>query len=573
MKKLQLFCSTLVILLLCQCATENQNADLIILSDQIYTGIPGAQPEAIAILDHKIVATGDKSIVSQYKGADTKVLDATGSFVMPGFIEGHGHFAGLGSSLMNLNFLKSKSWDEIVEAVKEKVADSKKGQWIFGRGWHQEKWHTHPHDHVHNYPRHLKLSEISPDNPVLLVHASGHGLMANQKAMDMAGITKETADPAGGRIVRDSEGRAIGVFEENAMTAIYEIYGDYLSEMTEEDQLDKWYEGVELAEKECLENGITSFQDAGSSFEVIKRYQEMAKKGELDVRLWAMLRHSAEKMSIDLSPYITVGMGNDYFTCKAIKSELDGALGAFGAWMAEPYSDKPHFYGQNTTTLEEVEAIAEIAYANDMQLCVHSIGDKANHETLNIIEKYAKRDTARDLRWRIEHSQIVLKEDIPRFAEIGAIASMQGIHCTSDAPYVEKRIGYQRAKDGAYNWRGLLDHGAIVTNGTDAPVEDVDPIESFYASVTRKRADNGMEFFTENRMTREEGIRSYTLSNAYAAFEEDIKGTLEVGKYGDIIILSNNLLTCPDNDILDTKVLYTIVGGDVRYDANSTSED
>ncbi len=543
---------------------ESPDNYTIIYSDQIYTGTDDSA-EAIAISDGKIVAMGSKEDMNSYVSPTAEIIDATGSFVMPGFIEGHGHFSRLGSSLMNLNFLRSKSWDDIVAMVKEKAENAKPGEWIIGRGWHQEKWSVPVHDHVHGYPKHFKLSDISPDNPVLLVHASGHGIFANQKAMEMAGVNKETANPVGGEIVRDENGMAIGVFEERAAQIVYSLYEEYLKQLSEEELKTNWLKGIELAQDECFKKGITSFQDAGSQFHELERYTQMAEDGDMRIRLWAMMRHSSEKMSGDISKYRVIGAGDDRFTCRAIKSELDGALGSFGAWLLEPYDDKPHFHGQNTTTLDEVKAIAEIAYRNDMQLCVHGIGDRANRETLDIMEEFFTKNQAKDLRWRIEHSQHLHPDDIPRFAELGVIPAMQGIHCTSDAPYVVKRLGEQRAKEGAYNWRALLDAGAIVTNGTDAPVEDVDPIESYYASVTRKRIDNGMEFFPENSMTREEALKSYTISNAYAAFEEDIKGTLEVGKLGDITILSKNLLSCTDDEILEAEVLYTIVGGDIMY--------
>lgn len=552
-------------ILLCGCKEELPVADMIIISSQIYTGID-ENAEAIVSKDGRIIFMGTKAEAMGYQGEETVVIEAGESFVMPGFIEGHGHFSGLGSSLMNLNFLRSKSWEEIVDSVEAKVKESGEGEWIVGRGWHQEKWNTPVEDHVHGYPKHFDLSEISPNNPVLLIHASGHGLIANKKAMEMAGVNKETPDPAGGEIVRDDSGEAIGVFEERAQRIIFNIYNEYLNSLSEEEKLNKWYEGIELAQDECFKKGITSFQDAGSRFNEILRYKEMAENDKLRIRLWAMLRESSEEMSPGINQYKAIDAGDKKFTCRAIKSELDGALGSFGAWLLEPYDDKEDFFGQNTTTLEEVKAIASIAYDNQMQLCVHAIGDRANRETLNIFEEFFKLQPEQDLRWRIEHSQHIHPDDIPRFQQLGAIASMQAIHCTSDAPYVEKRLGYKRSKEGAYNWRALLDSGAVVTNGTDAPVEDVDAIESFYASVTRKRIDNGMEFFPENKMTREEALKSYTLSNAYAAFEEQDKGTLEVGKLADITILSNNLLTCSDNEILETEVLYTIVGGKVMFE-------
>ncbi|MCB0685284.1 MAG: amidohydrolase, partial [Saprospiraceae bacterium] len=337
----------------------------------------------------------------------------------------------------------------------------------------------------------------------------------------------------------------------------------------EEDKLEQWYEGIKLADQECLENGITSFQDAGSSFEWIDRYKKLAEQGELDVRLWVMIRQSADDMKDRLEGFPWIGLGDQMLTVRAIKSDVDGALGSFGAWLLAPYADKPDFVGQNTTQVSEVEAVADLAYQYGLQLCVHAIGDRANREVLNIYQKYYEKAVAtqQDLRWRIEHAQHLAVEDIPRFAEMGVIAAMQGIHCTSDAPFVEKRLGYDRARQGAYAWRSLLDAGAVIANGTDAPVEDVNPIESFYASVTRKRIDNGFEFFPEQAMTRYEALRSYTIDAAYAGFEEDVKGSIEQGKLADFTILSQNLLQCSDEDVLKAKVLYTIVGGKIKYTA------
>lgn len=544
------------------------DADLI-LTNGIIATMDEQMPEAsaVAVKSGKIVAVGGEEILKRWKSDSTEVIDVQGNFIMPGFIEAHGHFSGLGSSLQNLNFLRSRSWDEIVDMVSDKVKISAPGEWIIGRGWHQEKWVRVPEENVHGYPYHDELSEISPENPVLLFHASGHGAFANEAAMKAAGISRETPDPMGGEIVRDNQGIAIGMFEERAQGLLRRAYQEYLATLSEQEKLDQWYEGIQLASQECLTKGITSFQDAGSSFEWIDRYRKLAEDGKLDLRLWVMIRHSAEEMKDRLSPYPWIGVGDNMLTVRAIKSEVDGALGSFGAWLLEPYDDKPDFVGQNTTEVSAVAAIADLAYEHGLQLCVHAIGDRANHEVLNIFQKYYDEAISdqKDLRWRIEHAQHLAVEDIPRFAEMGVIAAMQGIHCTSDAPFVEKRLGHQRAEQGAYAWRSLLDAGAVIANGTDAPVEDVNPLESFYASVTRKRIDNGFEFFPGQAMTRYEALRSYTLDAAYAGFEEDVKGSIEVGKLADFTVLSQNLLDCAEEDILKARVLYTIVGGELKY--------
>ena len=563
---MKFFTQLIACLILIACNTSSDTADLIITNANIATVNP-AQPqaEALAIVSGKIAAVGSVEEIKTWEGEETKTIDAKGQFVMPGFMEGHGHFSGLGTSLQNLNFLRARSWEEIVAMVGEKVQESEKGEWIIGQGWHQEKWVRVPEENIHGYPYHDELSEVSPDNPVLLFHASGHAAFANKNAMDISGVSKETADPAGGEIVRDPLGNPIGVFEERAASLIRRAYAEYLEGMSEEEKLKTWYEGIELAQEECLKKGVTSFQDAGSSLTWIDRYKGLAEEGKLDIRLWVMIRHSAEFMKGKLDPFPWIGLGNQFLTVRAIKSEVDGALGSFGAWLLESYNDKENFVGQNTTEVSEVAAIADLAQKYGLQLCVHAIGDRANREVLDIFESAYQSSGQEDLRWRIEHSQHLHPDDIPRFSELGVVASMQGIHCTSDAPFVEKRLGFERAKYGAYPWRSLLDAGAVVTNGTDAPVEDVDPIQSFYATVTRKRIDNGFSFFPEQAMTREEALHSYTLAVAYSGFEEDNKGSLEVGKLADITILSKDLLQCSDAEILDAEVLYTILGGEVKY--------
>ena len=545
---------------------DSSPIDSIFVNGNIYTVDPERpRVKAIAVSEGRIAALGSNEEIREMTGSKTKIIDLQGQFLMPGFIEGHGHFSGLGSSLLNLNFLKSQNWDEVVSMVEERARTAEPGEWIIGRGWHQEKWDRTPERNIHGYPFHESLSAVSPDNPVMLRHASGHSLYANAKAMELAGISRETAAPAGGEIVRDVEGNAIGVFEERAMRPVMEAHQRYLDELDADELERQWYRAIETAEAECLANGITSFQDAGSSFTEIERYTRMAENGELDLRLWAMLRHPYDTMVNRMEGLRRVGVGNEYFTCRAIKTEVDGALGAFGAWLLEPYHDKPDFVGQNTTEISEVDRIADLALQHDMQLCVHAIGDRANREVLDIMADKFSKTEATDLRWRIEHAQHLNVSDIPRFAELGVIASMQAVHATSDAPFVEKRLGTERAAEGAYAWRSLLDAGVVVTNGTDAPVEDVSPLESFYATVTRRRENPSMEFFPEQAMSREEAVRSYTLSCAYAAFEEDLKGSLEVGKMADFVVLSQDLLTCSDEELKAIQVLGTVVDGKVRY--------
>ena len=552
---------------ICSCKKESIYADVIFINGNIYT-VDSLKPSAsvLAVSNHRIIGLGDNNIIDEFKNADTKIIDLENSFVMPGFIEGHGHFGGFGEGLQNLNFLHSKSWDDVIKLVEEKVKTAKPGEWIVGRGWHQEKWDEIPLNNVLGYPFHDELSAISPNNPVLLRHASGHAVFANERAMKEAGISKESPNPLGGEIVRDLDGEAIGVFEERAMNLVSGSYQDYLKSLDPERQKKIWFEGLELAQKECLKNGITSFQDAGTKFKELQWLREWAESGNMDIRLWAMIRESYDDMDGKLNGFPWLNLGDYHFTVRAIKSEVDGALGAFGAWLLKPYADKYGFSGQNTTPLEEVDKIANLAAKHQLQFCVHAIGDRANKEVLDIFEqKIIQMNGKESPRWRMEHAQHLDTLDIPRFKKLGIIASMQGIHCTSDAPFVVKRLGVERSRTGAYPWRSLIDNGALIANGTDVPVEEIDPIACFYASVTRKRADTGFEFFPEQRMTRKEAISSYTLWNAFAAFEENDKGSLSIGKLADMVVLSNNLLTCSDEDILNTKVLMTIVGGDIKY--------
>lgn len=558
----------LVFAVLCSCTKEDKpTADIIYTNGNIWTvDQSNERVSAVAIQNGKIIAAGSEDDMNSFRSEQTILFDLEGKFMMPGFIEGHGHFLGFGNSLLKLNFLDSRSWDEIVEMVAKAAEDLPEGTWIEGRGWHQEKWTSGELvKNVLGYPYHDELSALTPNHPVILRHASGHALFANKAAMDIAGVDVETVSPLGGEIVRDANGIAIGVFEERAMDIIGNVFQEYKSGFSDKELKDDWLRAVEQAEQGCLENGVTSFQDAGTYFYDMEGFVERANSGDMRVRLYSMLRHSAKEMTPILDEYPVIGLGNDFFTCRAIKTEVDGALGAFGAWLLNPYNDKDGFHGQNTTSIDEVRAIARLAEKYGMQLCVHAIGDRANKEVINIMEESISKNLEFDFRWRIEHAQHLDTADIPRFRDLGIIASMQGIHCTSDAPFVESRLGMERAKYGAYPWRSLLDNGVVIANGTDVPVEKIDPLACFYASVTRKRSDTGFEFYPEQSMSREEAIYSYTLGNAFAAFEENIKGSIETGKYADFVVLSNDLITCQEEEILNTKILYTIINGEVVY--------
>jgi predicted amidohydrolase YtcJ len=550
----------LIISVLCFAAgcTPGDTADLVLMNGRIVTmdeQLPEAR--AVAIKDNTILAVGSNEEIHGFIGRRTNVIDLDARLAVPGFIEGHGHFLGIGNAMMQLNLTDVTSWSEIVAMVADAARRAETGELIQGRGWHQEKWDETPSPNVQGLPVHHSLSEVSPDNPVILTHASGHMSFANAKAMELAGITRQTANPRGGQILRDAGRNPTGAFRQTAqglLAPVMELWDPDINEQ------------IDLATEEVISKGVTSFQDAGSSFDAIDVFRKRAEEGTLGVRLWVMIREPNERLAARLADYHITDGTNDYLTVRAIKRAIDGALGTHGAWLLQPYADIRTTSGFNTTPLDYLEETARLAIEHGFQLCVHAIGDRGNRETLNIFENvFARHPDKTDLRWRIEHAQHLHPDDVPRFGDLGVIASMQGVHCTSDGPWVGQRIGQRRAREGAYAWRALLDTGATIVNGTDAPVEDVDPVNSFFASVTR-RMDDGSFFFPEQRMTREEALRSYTIDAAYAAFEEDHKGSITPGKRADIVVLSKDIMDIPDEAILDTEVLYTILDGKVVFE-------
>jgi predicted amidohydrolase YtcJ len=544
-----------------------QPADLVLRNGKIVTMNP-AQPtaQAIAVRGERITALGADQATQRWIGPNTKVIDLHGMTAIPGFIEGHGHFTGVGEFRMGLDLREARTWNDIVEQVGRAVKQAKPGEWIIGRGWHQSKWTSAPAPNVEGFPLHESLDKVSPDNPVLLTHASGHATFVNGKALELAGVTAKTPNPSGGEILKDAKGNPTGLLRERASGVVSRARTEAENRRTPAERAEVLNRAIKLAIDESLAKGITSFQDAGSPFATVDVLKKMADNHELRMRLWMMLRASNEQLAARIDQYRIIGAGNDYFTVRGIKRAIDGALGPRGAWLLEPYNDKPDSSGLNTDDPADIRKTAELAIQHGFQLCVHAIGDRANRETLNIFEETFKaHPDKKDLRWRVEHAQHLSAADIPRFGKLGVIAAMQGIHCTSDAPYVLERLGPKRAEEGAYVWQKLMKTGAVVANGTDAPVEDVNPLASFYASVSRKLKD-GSRFFPDQRMSREEALKSYTLNNAYAAFEEKLKGSLEAGKLADITVLSKDIMTIPEDDILTTDIVYTIVGGKVNFD-------
>jgi predicted amidohydrolase YtcJ len=543
------------------CAGEDlAPADLVLLGGKVVTvddAVPDGQ--ALAAREGRIVAVGSDAEIRRYVGDGTRVVELDGRTAVPGFIEGHGHYTGVGRATLQLDLMDVANWDEVVAMVAAAVADAQPGELITGRGWHQEKWDRRPEPNIDGLPFHQGLSAVSPDNPVILTHASGHATFANAKAMELSGITRATSDPTGGEIVRDDGGNPIGAFRETASGLLGPAQRSAKPVDPRRVAL--------LAQEEAFSKGITSFQDAGSGFATVDLLRELVDDGSLKLRMWVMLRAPNDELAEKMDAYRMIGYGGNRLTVRAIKKSIDGALGSHGAWLIEPYDDLPSSTGLNTTPVAEIEETARLAAEHGYQLCVHAIGDRANRETLNIFE-HAFPDAASlgAARWRVEHAQHLNAADIPRFGQLGVIASMQGVHATSDGPWVEPKLGAARAEEGAYVWQKLMHAGALIMNGTDAPVEDVDPLASWYSSVSRMMA-NGERFYPEQRMSRMDALRSYTINAAYGAFEEDLKGTLTPGKLADITVLSQDIMTVPEERLPETRVEMTIVGGEVVYSA------
>ncbi|MCU0357290.1 MAG: amidohydrolase [Cyclobacteriaceae bacterium] len=561
--------SLILLFILVSSCSSPEPADTIFLGGTIYT-VNDAQPvvEAIAVRGDFIIAVGTEQEVRQYEGKNTRVINLEGKTMTPGFIEGHGHFMGVGYNELNLDLMYVNSYDELIEKVKEAVEKARPGQWILGRGWHQDKWNVKPEVMVKGFQTHQALSAVSPDNPVFLRHASGHAALANAKAMEIAGVNQlsrealQEASQEGGEIIRDAQGNPTGIFNERAMVLISRHIPD---QGVEQDR-----EALELAIKACWRNGITSFHDAGTTRENIELYREFKANNQLGVRLYVMLTgfdrelvHEWFRKGIEVDP-------DHLLTIRSVKLNCDGALGSRGAWLLEPYTDRPDFYGMATLPMDTVLSTSRQGLAAGFQVCSHAIGDRANQEILNRYETAFKENPskAKDHRFRIEHAQHLHPNDIPRFAQLGVIPAMQAIHMSSDRPWAIERLGEKRIKEGAYMWQSLLKSGAKIVNGTDAPVEPLNPIPSFYASVTRQTLAGTPEggYEPEEKMTREQALRSYTLDAAYGAFEDGIKGSIEKGKLADLVVFDRDIMRVPDVEIQKATVVMTIVGGKLVFE-------
>ncbi len=562
----------LLVLGLCAACSSGPTADLVLKNGTIVTMAEGQpEAEALAIADDTVLAVGGADEIRTYEGGETRVIDLEGRLAVPGLIEGHGHFMGMGEAQMQLGLLGTPSWDRIVAMVDSAAGERAAGDWVQGRGWHQEKWTETPARTVRGFPTNDRLNEVAPDTPVHLTHASGHAAIANDAALEAAGIGPDTPDPDGGTIVRDAQGQATGVLLETAAGLVQEAVEASRSDMSAADRRARREQQVQLAAEEALAHGVTSFHDQGASFETIDLYRRMAAGGDLDIRLYAMVsqREVTSETQDSLAALRTTGMHDNRLTVRSIgEVTVDGALGSRSAWMLEPYDDEAGETGINVTPMERVREIAEIALEEDYQLAVHAIGDRANRETLDLYaDLFDEVDADGDsLRWRIEHAQHLHPDDISRFADEGVIASMQAIHACSDAPYNYQRLGAERVEAGAYAWKTLWEDGAVVTNGTDVPVEKIDPLASFHCTVARQVPGADTAFTAEEALSRRRALQSYTANNAYAAFAEDEQGTLAPGTLADVAVLSKNILEVPADSIRRTEVTHTILGGEIAYE-------
>lgn len=524
-----------------------QMADLAVVNARIYT-VNRAQPQAaaMAVRGGRVVAIG--SDVAAQIGPATKVIDAHGATVIPGLIDSHGHVEGLGSFLDNLDFRGVASEQEIADRVRTAAKTAKPGEWILGRAWDQNLWPAK------DFPTADSISAAAPNNPVALTRVDGHAVWVNGRAMEMADLNTATQSPAGGKILHDAAGKPTGVLLDRARALVEKKIPAATPEQVERH--------VKRALEECARLGITTVHDAGASAEAVAAYHSLLKKGQLPVRAYVMLGGGQGPL---LDAWFAKGPEiGDYLTVRSIKLVADGALGSRGAAMLEPYSDDPGNRGLLITSREAIRAVAEKAVARGFQVNTHAIGDAANRAAIDAYGDVLKGPN--DKRFRIEHVQIVAPEDFVKFQRYSVLASMQATHATSDMPWAQMRIGPERIK-GAYAWQTFLKLGVHLPNGSDFPVESPNPIRGLYAAITRQDKDGlpAGGWFPEQRLSREEALRSWTIEGAYAAFEETRKGSLETGKMADFIMLSDDVMTMPAADIWKATVTLTVVGGKIVH--------
>lgn len=533
-------------------------ADLIVTNARVYTA-DDAHPlaEAFGVRAGRVVFVGSAREAQALKGANTKVVDAGGRTVIPGMVDAHAHLGGIAQALRNVDLTGTRSYEQVIQRVVDRAKTVPKGTWIVGRGWDQNDWGDT------RFPTHEKLSAALPDNPVVLARVDGHAVLANAAAMRAASVTAATADPSGGRLLRDANNNPTGVLVDNAQ--------NLMSSKIPAPSAQETRSAVKDAIAELHRWGLTGMHDAGASRSQIDLYESLGKAGELDLRLDAMIGDDSLALAHYFAMGPRAGLYNGTLWVRSVKLYADGALGSRGAALLEPYSDDPNNTGLLVSAPAHIRDVAERALKAGFQVNTHAIGDRGNRVVLDAYEAALNVVPTVDHRFRVEHAQILAPDDIPRFAGLGVIPSMQASHQTSDMYWAEKRLGQTRLL-GAYAWHSLLESGVVIPNGSDAPVEQVNPLISFHAAVARQDANNWPAggWFINQKMSREDGLRSMTLWPAYAAFQEKELGSLTIGKFADFVILDQDIMRVPVELILKTNVLNTYVGGKEVYVRKTT---
>lgn len=537
-------------------------ADLVLLGGNVLTmDSARLSAAAVAIRADRIVGVGTDAEMQEWVGGRTQVIELKGLTVIPGMIDAHTHFVGIGARKLQVDAAGTTSKEDIVRLVAAEVARSNPGEWIQGRGWDQNNWPDK------KFPTVQDLDAAAPENPVFLRRVDGHAAWVNSRALAIAGISRNTPDPPGGQIIRDASGEPTGTLVDNA----FRLVSQHVAPLTREQKK----QAVRLSIQECLAAGLTGVHEAGGSREEIELYEEMMRAGEFDLRIYEFIRwpadeqklpHSYESLDYYLEKGPQVGLHDNRLTIRGIKMSIDGALGSRGAAFLEPYDDDPGNSGVLRLTEAEVYETILRGLKAGFQTAVHAIGDRANRMALDAMERALKETQAADARLRIEHAQVLDPADVPRFAALGVIPSMQPTHCTTDMHWIAERIGPERTRY-AYGWRSLLDSGVRIPGGSDAPVEPVQPLPGIYAAVTRQDRSGRPEggWHPEQRVSVLEALRMFTIDAAYSVFEEGIKGSIAPGKLADLAVLTQDITRVPPPQILATEVTMTILGGRVVY--------
>jgi len=539
------------------CQSKRQPVDLVLTNGVIHTveeKNPAAQ--AIAIAGDRIVFVGSTAAAQNWVSGQTRVIDLRGKTVVPGLTDSHYHFQGVGKRAFDLNLDGCKSLDEFLSRIQNWTTGKQPDDWITGRGWMEEDWLDK------KFPTRTELDRIVPELPVYLNRADGHMALVNSKALELAGITESTPNPAGGEILKDPRGKLNGLLVDKAMSLVARHIPSNSAEMQEKFALQ--------ANAAALAYGLTTIHDAGSGWDTINLWKRLYNEGKMQIRIDEFVRGPGDDVETLLQKGPEIGLFENHLTIRGIKISIDGALGSRGAALLENYSD------ENTRGLflwqdDQVYPTIKAATEKGLQVAIHAIGDAANRKVLDLYERafnevpVEKRKIA-DPRFRIEHAQIVDPADIPRFKKLGVIPSMEASHAIGDLHFAIRRLGLNRLS-GAYAWRTFIDQGNYIAGGSDAPVEEGNPMIEFYASVAR-RDTTGFStagWHPELRMTREEALKSLTIWGAMAAFEEDLKGSLAPGKLADLVVLDRDLMTAPENELFQIKVLLTMVGGKIVH--------